>query len=571
MQDFQVFMNNEKLDSDTLNKTVTKAGLRITTQLSVGDLAPLTTYRFQIVAVNALTVCYFDEVAKSEVLNLVTTEISPPGEPQIVPVRETGAGITLRLLDPRDKGGSEITRYLLYYKVNGSSDDAWALGYNGSAYQAVVAPLLLTTAYAFKLSVNNGFFESANSSEFVRQTTNVSAPGACAEATLLNATGGMLNVSWEFPLDNGGSEITQFIVTLSLDADGSRRDSRIVNTATHFAFYKLLPSTVYRIVVRAENRIDKGPESNPVTFNTTAGSAPAGSIGVDVLKTSGGAAVISFTEPQDLGGASPLDIIYRVFVNGENRLNLTAADLEKVRASAASRTSRRLTEFGHHRRLAASTYTGVTIGGLDPGELYNIEVMPISAFGVSKDSGSTPAETEVPTAPSEPLALTLEQATGGSLTMKWDPPLDTGGVPLGEYTLFMATTSSVGPFSAVCIEARTLCTVSQLLPATRHWFYAVARNEIGESQPTSTVDALTVGVTPPSSPLNARVTMVDHNSVECAWDPPEDLGGSVIANYTVVVESLDGAFSRTATETSTRTAVPALASSTQYTVVLVRG
>ncbi|TYZ67017.1 hypothetical protein PybrP1_011487, partial [[Pythium] brassicae (nom. inval.)] len=159
---------SKHLDGDLLDKTVTKAGLKITTQISVGGLAPLTSYTFQIVAVNALSVCFFDQVAKSEASKLTTTAISPPGVPQIAPVRETGAGISLRLVDPRDTGGSDIKRYTLYYMLNSSTDDSWTLGYSGSTFQAVVAPLASEKAYAFKLSVNNGYFESVNSSEFSR-------------------------------------------------------------------------------------------------------------------------------------------------------------------------------------------------------------------------------------------------------------------------------------------------------------------------------------------------------------------------------------------------------------------
>lgn len=569
MQDFQVFMNGKKLDGDLLDKSVTKAGLQITTQISVGGLVPLTNYTFQIVAVNALSVCSFDEVAKSEALNLMTTAISPPGVPQIARVRETGAGISLRLIDPRDNGGSDIKRYTLYYMLNGSTDDSWSLGYSGSAYEAVVASLKSSRTYAFRLSVNNGFFESANSSNFVRSTTAVSAPGACVEPKRVAATGGMLNVSWELPVDDGGSEILDYIVTLSLDADGSGKKLRIVSDR-YFTFYGLLPSTAYRVVVRARNTIDKGPESNPVTFTTSAGSPPAGPIDIVVLKTSGGAVVISFNEPADLGGSNSLDIIYRVFVNDENRLNLTSDDLANARASVSSSTSRRLTETSDHRRLAALSFSGVVVGGLDPEELYGIEIVPVSAFGSGKSTEPVSAATTTPTVSSPPLALTLDQATGGSLTMAWEPPVDTGGVPLEGFALYLATVSGAGPFALACTEAQTLCMIDGLSPSTAYWFYVVARNDVGDSMPTATVRAQTQTITAPNSPLNVRITMFDDVSVECAWDPPADLGGSSIVSYTVLVQSLDGTITRPATATTTSSTVDGLAPSVPYSIVLVR-
>lgn len=575
MLDFDVYMNGVELDGDTLDKVTTKAGLKISTTISVGDLEPLTNYTFQVVGVNALSLCYFGEVAKSDAVQFRTTNTTPPGTPMIVPKRETGAGITLNLVNPRDTGGHPIVRYLLYYKEStdeGESDDEdnWILGYNGSVHEAEVPKLTSQTTYAFKFSVFNGFFESRNSSARMRSTTPPSAPGACASPRLVSATGGMLNVTWEPPNDDGGAAITGYLVTIALDSDGSGKVVQPV-TGRSFAFYGLRQLSEYRVVVRAENSKGRGPESNPVTFSTLNGTAPAGAIDVVVQTTTGGAALIAFNEPIDLGGASPLDVIYRVLVDRENRLNLTSTDLQSTRASSLSGSARRLSGVGtQHRRLAAASYSGVLVGGLDPEVVYNIQILPISVFGSGSTTNAAPAMTTAPTVASKPLELASATVTGGSVTMTWTAPVDSGGALLKEYVLYMATTSSTGPFSVACVDTQTQCTVNRLAPATDYWFYVIARNEIGDSPPSSTASVTTNPISPPSAPANARIATVGHDSVDCTWEIPDDVGGNTIASYTVVVQSLDGASTVSIPETKTFTTMSSLAPSVAYSITLVR-
>lgn len=579
--DFKVYLNNKLVEAPT----TPGSGLKLTTKVSISDLKPLTTYTIQVVAVNSYSTCFFGQVAVSDAVNFTTTGVSAPDTPRIEPGRETGAGITMNIIDPDDKGGYPITRYQLYFRPSNSSNDSWALGYSGEAHQAQVAQLKPSTLYLFKVSVFNGFLESGNSSEFSRKTTLPSPPGPCAEPTLNAATGGMLNVSWQLPPDDGGATITKFIVTLTLDADGSSKDVRVV-TDLYYAFFGLAPKADYRIVIQALNIKGNGPDSNPKVFTTTEGSPPIGLIDVKVLQTTGGVAVVAFNAPVDLGGANPANVVYQVFIDKEYKLTLTYADLEAAKvktttttttttSSTSTSTPRRLSSevpsAGAHRRLVASpSFTGVIIGGLDPEALYNIQIKPLSSFGTGQPTVPIPVVTTSATAPSKPLNLTAELVTGGLVVMTWDAPADLGGVPLDEYALYLSIASDTGPFLQICRDVVTKCRVDQLVSDTTYWFYVLVRNDVGDSPPSETVRVHTKGITLLSSPQNVRIVMVGHDSVDCTWDAPEDFGGSDIASYDVVVTSLDGTQTVTASQLITIANVASLAPSTTYSIILVR-
>lgn len=584
--DFNVYLNDELLDDTNLVKvsTTVVSGLKLTMNASISDLEPLTAYTIQVVAVNSYSSCFFGQVKVSDAVNFTTTSVSAPDAPKIAPLRETGAGITMSIIDPKDKGGYPITRYQLYFRPNSSSsNDSWALGYSGALHQAQVAQLKPTTFYVFKVSVFNGYLESANSTEFLKRTTPPSPPGPCAEPTLTSATGGMLNVSWQLPLDDGGAAVTKFMVTLTVDADGSGRDVRIV-TDLYYAFYGLQPQTDYRVVVQASNIKGAGPESDPKVVTTTDGSPPVGPIDVRVLQTTGGAAVVAFNAPVDLGGANPADMVYQVFIDRKYTLALKYADLEAAiiksaatttaASTSTSSTPRRLSEVpsdGNHRRLAASpSFAGVVIGGLDPEELYNIQLKPLSGFGLGRSTVPTPVVTSVATVSSKPLNLAAGLVTGGLVVMVWDPPADTGGTPLDEYDLYLSIASNTGPFLKICSDVVTKCRVDQLAPGTDYWFYVLVRNDVGDSPPSATVGVTTIGITPPSSPQNVRIVMVALDSVDCTWDAPEDFGGNDIASYNIAVTSLDGTQTVTASQLITIANVGTLAPSTTYSIVLVR-
>ena len=59
------------------------------------------------------------------------------------------------------------------------------------------------------------------------------------------------------------------------------------------------------------------------------------------------------------------------------------------------------------------------------------------------------------------------------------------------------------------------------------------------------------------------IISVSHNSIECSWTPPSDLGGSPIANYIVTANQISVVTS------STKTTLSPLSMATEYAITVV--
>ncbi|KAE8889123.1 hypothetical protein PF003_g26825 [Phytophthora fragariae] len=278
--DFVIFQNGKKLSEDSYEKvifTVPKSFL-ISSFISVASLEPLTSYNFSALALNSRSLCNFAPIVGPERM-FSTTDVSAPGMPMLAKYKTTGGGITMTIINPHDTGGKDIQSYRLYYKEDVLASP-WQLGYNGSKHQATVAHLKPITNYAFRASVNNGYFDSVNSSILVVRTTDKSPPGACDPAQPVSATGGMLEVSWDYPPDDGGETVTHYYATIASHLDGSGRMETDSSTSPiEFPVFGLsavltglTSDTAYSIYVVALNTLgDPSPASVTRYAKTSSG------------------------------------------------------------------------------------------------------------------------------------------------------------------------------------------------------------------------------------------------------------------------------------------------------------
>ncbi|RLN75501.1 hypothetical protein BBJ28_00000556 [Nothophytophthora sp. Chile5] len=564
---FMVFWNGQKFDAEGYLESPSQISyLDLTTLISVPHLKPLGSYNVSVVAINSFSLCYFGRATTSQEVTLRTTNYSAPASPRLVTLRTTGGGITLNLIDPYDTGGQDIRQYRLYSKRNGTTEP-WRLVYEGPTHQATVARLTSLTDYSFMASVNNGIFDSANSSVKVDRTTSKSAPGACAPVSLVIATGGMIQVSWDYPPDNGGSVITSFYVTIASGLDGSGRTTVLTKLLT-YTFYRLIAESEYNVVVRAINVMGAGPESSSATFTTAAESPPVGEIEVAVLESTGGAAAISFAEPIDLGGVKSSDMVYQIYLDRENILNLTYSSLQD---NIENNGNARRLEQSTSRWLDVSTtvFSNVLIGDMDPKTLYGVQVRPVNVNNSGELSATFPVETRDPTTPSSPLKVAIEEVTGGLVSLSWKPPVDSGGIPLSGYVLHRAN-SKDGPIVEASRSTLAEATIYTLSPNTAYWFSVTAWNGIGESLASEALHVSTRSVTPPSTPRELTIQSVSFDGIACNWTTPQDMGGDIIASYSVTAtETADPMVSVTLTVEFPSAQFQGLSSSTSYSISVV--
>jgi hypothetical protein len=549
--------NTKLLDAYRLHAIITKINdLQSTALIKIGDLKPLSYYTIKVASMNAQSVCGVGTIRMSEDTIFQTANVTVPDTPILKRKAPTGGGMVLFFEDPLDKGGQPIIRRRVYIAslpsnvaktMNGQlpstiyeSSLSWRLASEGPSASVEIAQLKPNTSYAIRASVYNGAFESINSTANVVRTTDISVPGKCGIPRILVRSGGMLNVTWEPPKDDGGANITSYVVSIIFVE--KRESVGMAEVTENFnAFFGLFAEKEYEITVRAINRIGSGERVSGTLF-TSAATPPGGEIDIQVLTSTGGATAIVFDPPNDFGGADPLNVIYQVYVDRDNVLNVTHKELEEAKSTipesiSTNNSIRRLTElsglsFQAHRRLVA--LNGILIGGLVPKSLYDIQVRASNWAGSGNFSDPSPAQTTAATAPQTPTNLILDKKTGGSLKMAWDAPIDTGGLPLDKYILYMSTSEN-GLYVKKCQYLYTYCIIENLKPTTTYWFYVVAVNDVGVSANSTKVSATTRSGTPPSSPGKPVITALDHNSVSLEWKYPADVGGYPLSQFNIEV------------------------------------
>ncbi|TMW60828.1 hypothetical protein Poli38472_000870 [Pythium oligandrum] len=552
---FTVLMNGKVIDNGNFKSEMVPAtDLKKTMVFRIGHLQPETEYVISVKAINSVSVCMFGKSLPSTNATFSTSTISAPEAPSINPMYLTGGGMTLQLMIPLDDGGHEITRYLLYFTPESPLE--WQLVYNGSRPRATIPRLDPSLPFQLQLTVSNGFFYSPNSTIITVKTTDKSAPGPCSEPLLMNATGGMVKVNWTLPIDNGGAEVTDFIVTIVKASDGSGKQLAAFNSSVHeTSFYGLAPETAYTVSVQGKNDFGLGPPGDPATVSTTNGTPPLGPIAVKILGVTGGAVRILFNEPQDLGGTPRAAMLYRIFV--DNALVKTVDYTEIQNSMGAS---------GGGRRLSSSP-SGVLVTGLDPNGLYNIQVMPVNRVDSGSLSSGSPAQTTAPTAPSELQGVFVGSATGASIRLLWFPPEDSGGLPLGEYVVQLAKFQSTS-YIEVCRTLFTNCVITGLKPLTPYSIYVTVSNAVGESR-SAVITASTTTISQPGQPGKVQVVSVSHDTIECSWKAPLDDGGLPIIDYTLTIADVSLGGSQTQVTTSTSLVFSSLAPSTEYFITVV--
>ena len=233
---------------------------------------------------------------------------------------------------------------------------------------SVTISLVNGTSYQFAVAASNSSGSSAFSAPSNAVTPQVpTVPGAPTGVTATAGNASAL-VAWTAPLNNGGSAITSYTVTVF--ANGVAGSTVTVPGATTGAqIANLTNGTSYTFTVHATNALGNGPESAPsapvVPFLINPPSAPTG-----VTAVAGNAsATVSWSAPANNGGAAIGGYIVTALVGG-----VPSASLEST-----------------------GTATSVVFSALNNGTTYTFTVIAFNSAGAS--ATSLPSNAVTPTAP----------------------------------------------------------------------------------------------------------------------------------------------------------------------------
>lgn len=423
---------------------------------------------------------------------------------------------------------------------------------------AADAPLVQGTVYYFRVfaTINNVAGSPTGASNGVA-AIGVSQPPTNVVATPAGV--GSASLQWDAPSNDGGSDITGYLVMqddTTADQEGfvtsgtcAAADETI---ATSCQVDGLTPGHSYTFTVGAFATVGaassaQSSPSQPITILSDAPGPPTGVTAVAGVES----ATISWTAPVATGSSA---------ITGYTVYYYPSADESPAPIAATG-------DCGPDPVTALTC----TATGLETGVGYIFQVLANNTGHQSEPGDSnevTPSPAD-PVAPNPPTAVTASPGDGAA-TVSWTAPSSGGGGLVG-YNVQIKTSPS-GSFADAgtgCSPASTnsstatTCTATGLTNGTSYVFQVATIGTDLPSSYSSPADAVTP-VGPPGAPT-AVTGAAGNTQVAVSWTAPSSNGGAAVTGYTVqIAAGVNGSFADYAgagscASSSTSTSVSCLA------------
>ncbi|KAJ0410569.1 hypothetical protein ATCC90586_006593 [Pythium insidiosum] len=461
-------------------------------EVPVGSLDALTTYEFQVEAVNAVGAS-----AKSEVISGQTVNATRPGPPQNVTLlRATGGLLQIRVVPPIDMGGVPLTGYQAFVW-----DEAIQV-YEVRMMQSRIAEYWLSnfvpaaeTEYVIMLKYTFYVRRQGSSGRYEKPSQRLNARNVNPFFEFANR---LFEVDQSRPNTPG---VIYFkgappaMVMLDDSTSGEPSDVKDGMTASLWA---------------------RGPPSNVVIKSTTTVTIPEQPYPPELVKATGGALTVRIRSPDDTGGI-PIRS-YDIYL-----------DNEKVEDPFFSSTTSR-----GNLQLDVT----VVLGGLASEtsfELVAIARNDLSACSAGSHSSDSPVifSTLAPSKPDPVTTLRQASATGGGILVAWDPPLDRGGNESLVYQVWLSSRLSDPVWQIVYNASDTSFWRTKLRSDTAYLFRIACMNSVGSSPTSDGTQLSTSVVSVPGPPGSLTQLDTTGGQIRFEWTPPEDDGGSPVTQYVV--------------------------------------
>ncbi|XP_072126583.1 fibronectin type-III domain-containing protein 3A-like isoform X4 [Mobula birostris] len=441
-------------------------------------LSPSVGYTFRLAAKNDIGLSEFSETVHYYTVGSVP---AAPASPRLI-----HAGVTWMALEwsrPSGVSDDESITYILEMEDE-SSGYGYMVKYNGDELACTLKYLTRNTSYNCRIFACNSEGKS-NPSEVVKYCTCPNKPGPPSKPSVKGKVHAhSFKVVWDPPKDNGGSEITKYVLELS-GLNENEWDMVYSGTIREHVCDHLNPGVQYKVRVYCINAGGQSQASEILTVQSAAvPPGPCSSV-QQSGKSKAKEVSIRWVPPSVTGG------------------------------SAVTEYTVEIEELGSNDRRSA--YQGAelecTVGGLLPGKMYSFWVKAANKVGY----GPYSERTDICTATAPPNQCSIPMATCKTATcvqVNWECPPSNGS----EVTEFRLEFGAVEDCMQViyCGPAQSY-EVKGLKPATAYYCRVQAVNAAGAGCYSDTI----ICMTPASVPAAVSVLQViDQDQLEGAPQSP---------------------------------------------------
>uniref|UniRef100_A0AAX7TQ76 Fibronectin type-III domain-containing protein 3A n=1 Tax=Astatotilapia calliptera TaxID=8154 RepID=A0AAX7TQ76_ASTCA len=469
-------------------------------QYKVAKLSPASRYSFRLAAKNDMGTSEF-----SEVVDLFTSCSVPL--PPFPPELEM-AGVTwlcLKWQRPASSPKEDDIFYILEMEEEGSGY-GFQTSYNGDELSSTIRNLHRSTKYKFRVAAYNSEGKS-NPSQVVELITKPDIPGCPFKPVIRGRVlPNSFKMAWEPPKDDGGSEITKYVVELSEGTSGSPWGQVYSGPALEHVCEGLKPGCSYQTRVYCMSEGGQSPVSHSTSVQTPA--VPPGQCQPPRLvgKPKAREVQLRWGVPQ-VDGGSPVSC-YSIEMSGP--------------------------QSEESKEVYQGPELDCSVGGLMPGKTYSFRLKAANKAGF----GPLSERFEVTTGPGAPEQCKAPSTTCKSsscVVVSWEAP-PCNGAPVTEFRLeWGAAEGSM----QICYSGPGLShEMKGLLPATNYFCRVQAVNVAGVGPFSEAVFCLTPCTVPAAvsniyvlkeSELESRPQPVYSPStcLGICWDPPCDHGSEI--------------------------------------------